>query len=98
VGPDPASHALEEIELGEPEEAGWIISVVVFGHLPMASRFQDHTGGVQKMVGSLIIPSLLLHCTSSSHIHGSILTGAAVVAWKVDSMVHHISHLPCAMG
>jgi hypothetical protein len=69
--PDPSSHALAEIELGEPEEAGWIISVVVFGHLPTASRFQDHTGGVQEMVGPLIIPSLLIHYTSSSRIRPS---------------------------
>jgi len=61
VRPDPASHALAEIELGEPEEAGWIIIVVVFGHLPTASCFQNHTGGIQEIVGSLIIPSLLLH-------------------------------------
>jgi hypothetical protein len=67
VGPDPASHALGEIELGEPQEAGRIITVGVFGRLPTASCFQNHTGGVQEMVGSLIIPSLL-HCTSSSHI------------------------------
>jgi hypothetical protein len=61
VGPDLAPRALAEIELGEAEEAGWIIRVVLFGRLPAASCFQDHTGGVQKMVGSLIIPSLLLH-------------------------------------
>jgi hypothetical protein len=68
VGPDPASHALAEIELGEAEEAGWIISVVVFGRLLMASCFQNHTGCVQKMVGSLIIPSLFIHYASSSPI------------------------------
>jgi hypothetical protein len=55
------SDALGEIELGEPQEVGWIISVVIFGRPPTASGFQDHTGCVKKLVGSLIIPSLLIH-------------------------------------
>jgi len=55
------SDALGEIELGEPQEVGWIISVVIFGRPPTASCFQDHTGCVKKLVGSLIIPSLLIH-------------------------------------
>jgi hypothetical protein len=55
------SDALAEIELGEAEEVGWIISVVLFGRVPTASGFQEHTGCVKKLVGSLIIPSVLIH-------------------------------------
>ena len=38
-----------------------IITVLVFGCLPTASGLQNHASGVQKLVGSVIIPSLLLH-------------------------------------
>jgi hypothetical protein len=48
-----------------------------------ASCFQNHTGGVKKMVGSLIIPSLLIHYASSSHIWPSKSSGHSAASLMV---------------
>jgi hypothetical protein len=62
---------------------GWLITVVVFGRLPTTSCFQNHTGGVQEMVSSLIIPLLLIHYASSSHIRPSRSSGCSAASLMV---------------
>jgi hypothetical protein len=61
VGPNLEPHALTEVEFGEPKKAGGVLILVVFGCLPTASSIQDHASGIQKLVGSVIIPWPLLH-------------------------------------
>jgi hypothetical protein len=61
VGPNLTPHALTEVEFGESKKSGGIFIAVVYRYLPAAGSFQDNASGVEKLVGSVIIPSLHLH-------------------------------------